>query len=179
MKKKYKTVLESEVLMTSLMLPSYANFGGKIHGGYILGLLDQIAFACACKHSGHYCITASVDIVDFLAPVDVGDLLTMKASVNYVGNTSMVVGIRVEAENVKTGELKHCNSSYFTMVAKGDGGEKVEVPGLILKTKIDIDRFVNASKMLEMNRSRVQYKVDLTNNQYKKDLEGFRVKLEL
>lgn len=81
--KAYKTVAESEVQMAQLMLPTHANFGGKIHGGNILSLIDQIAFACACKHSGHYCVTASVDIVDFLSPVEVGDLLTMKASVNF------------------------------------------------------------------------------------------------
>lgn len=79
----YKTVAESEIQMSQLMLPTHANFGGKIHGGYILYLLDQIAFACACKHSGHYCVTASVDIVDFLTPVEVGNLITMKTSVNY------------------------------------------------------------------------------------------------
>ena len=103
--------------MSELMLPSYKNFGGKIHGGYILGLMDQIAFACASKHSGRYCVTASVDKVNFLNPIEVGDLVTMKASVNYIGNSSMVVGIRVESETIRTGSIKHCNSSYFTMVA--------------------------------------------------------------
>jgi len=79
------------------MLPSHSNFGGKIHGGFILSLLDQVAFACAAKHSENYCVTASVDRVDFLNPVEVGELLTLKSSVNYVGRTSMVVGVRVES----------------------------------------------------------------------------------
>lgn len=82
------------------MQPSHSNFGGKVHGGYILNLMDQIAFACASKHSQSYCVTASVNRVDFLNPVDVGDLLTLRASINYTGRTSMVVGVRVEAENI-------------------------------------------------------------------------------
>ncbi|CAM2743283.1 Uncharacterized acyl-CoA thioester hydrolase HI_0827 [Weeksella virosa] len=94
---KIKTVSSSKVTMTQLILPSYTNFRGKIHGGYILSLLDQIAFACASKFTETYCVTASTDRVDFLNPVEVGNLLTMKASVNYVGKTSVVVGIRVES----------------------------------------------------------------------------------
>ena len=113
----YKSVEESKIQISELMLPSNTNFGGKIHGGYILKLMDQIAFACAAKHSGSYCVTASVDKVNFLNPIEVGELVTMKASINYVGTSSMVVGIRVESENIKTGSKKHCNSSYFTMVA--------------------------------------------------------------
>lgn len=130
------------------MLPSHTNFSGKIHGGYILSLLDQIAFACASKFSGHYCVTASVDTVDFLNPIEVGELVTMRASVNYVGKTSMIVGIRVEAEHIQTGVIKHCNSSYFTMVAKDKGGNNVQVPGLILSTDDDIRRFWNCIKMI-------------------------------
>src|SRR6056297_1131801 len=120
MRKEYKTVAESHVTISELMLPSHSNFNGKIHGGYVLSLLDQIAFACASKHSEVYCVTASVDTVDFLKPIEVGELATMKASVNYVGNSSMQIGIRVEAENIRTGAIKHCNSSYFTMVAKDE-----------------------------------------------------------
>ncbi|MEO0877989.1 MAG: acyl-CoA thioesterase, partial [Bacteroidota bacterium] len=97
----YKRVEDSEVFLSVLMQPSHSNFGGKIHGGYILSLMDQIAFACASKHSGAYCVTASVDTVDFRNPIEIGELVTMKASVNYVGRTSMVVGIRVESENIQ------------------------------------------------------------------------------
>ena len=118
MEKIYKTVSSSHVSISVLMLPSHTNFSGKIHGGYILSLLDQIAFACGSKFSGNYCVTASVDTVNFLKPIEVGELVTMKASVNYVGKSSMVIGIRVEAENIQTGVVKHCNSSYFTMVSK-------------------------------------------------------------
>lgn len=128
------------------MLPSHSNFSGKIHGGHILNLMDQIAFACASKHSGHYCVTASVNKVDFRNPVEVGELLTLKASINYTGNTSMVVGVRVEAEDIQTGEVKHCNSSYFTMVAKDKQGKNVPVPGLILDSIESIRRFARSLK---------------------------------
>ncbi len=91
----YKTTEESQITITQLMLPSNSNFSGKIHGGFILGLMDQIAFACASKHSRNYCVTASVNKVDFLNPIEVGDLVTLKASINFTGRTSMVIGVRV------------------------------------------------------------------------------------
>ena len=97
----FKTTEESRIQISELMLPSHANFGGKIHGGYILSLMDRIAFACASKHSRSYCVTASVNKVDFRNPIEVGELVTMKASINYVGKSSMVVGIRVESENIR------------------------------------------------------------------------------
>lgn len=150
----YKKVEASQVIITELMLPSHSNFGGKIHGGYILGLMDQIAFACASKHSGHYCVTASVNRVDFLNPVEVGQLLTMRASINFTGRTSMVVGLRVESEDIRTGEVKHCNSSYFTMVAKDESGKSVPVPGLILDTEEAVRRFARSIKRQEQARIR-------------------------
>jgi acyl-CoA hydrolase len=97
-----RPVRQSQVTMTELMIPSYANFGGKVHGGTLLRLMDQVAYACAARHAGSYCATVSVDGVTFRAPVEVGDLVTLHASVNWVGRTSLLVGIRVEAENVRT-----------------------------------------------------------------------------
>ncbi len=141
---KFKSIKSSQVTMTQLMLPSYSNFSGKIHGGYVLNLMDQIAFACASKHSGYYCVTASVNKVDFLNPIEVGELVTLKASINYTGRTSMVVGLRVESENIQTGVVKHCNSSYFTMVAKDAQGNSVPVPGIILNSEESIRRFVRS-----------------------------------
>jgi uncharacterized protein (TIGR00369 family) len=137
-----KPVSASRTTITELMIPSYANFGGKIHGGILLSLMDKVAYACASKHSGAYCVTVSVDNVDFLQPVEVGELVSMKASINYVGNSSMVVGIRVTAENVKQAFVKHTNTSYFTMVAKGDDDKPVQVPPLILENKEDLRRFI-------------------------------------
>lgn len=150
----FKTVASSNISISELMLPSHSNFSGKIHGGYILSLLDQIAFACASKFSGNYCVTASVDTVNFLKPIEVGELVTMKACVNYVGKSSMIIGIRVEAENIQTGVVKHCNSSYFTMVAKDDSGNSVPVPGLILSNKKEIRRFCNCLKQIALKKER-------------------------
>lgn len=150
----FKSVASSYVSISELMLPSHTNFSGKIHGGYILSLLDQIAFACASKFSGNYCVTASVDTVNFLKPIEVGELVTMKASVNYVGKSSMIIGIRVEAENIQTGKIKHCNSSYFTMVAKNKEGLSVPVPGLILSNLDEVRRFSNCLKQIDLKKER-------------------------
>ena len=150
----YKTVKSSYITISELMLPSHTNFSGKIHGGYILSLLDQIAFACASKFSGNYCVTASVDTVNFLSPIEVGELVTMKASVNYVGRSSMIIGIRVEAENIQTGVVKHCNSSYFTMVAKDKDGKSIPVPGLIISNLDEVRRFSNCLKQIDLKKER-------------------------
>ena len=149
------TVEASKITLSELMLPSHSNFSGKIHGGYLLKLMDQIAFACASKYSGCYCVTASVDTVDFLNPVDVGELVTLKASVNYVGNTSIVVGIRVTSEHIQTGIKKHCNSSYFTMVAKDEKGQNVQVPKLILSNLEEVRRFYDSINRIE-NKKRIK-----------------------
>ncbi len=149
----FKHHSESNVTISELMLPSHSNFGGKIHGGYILSLMDQIAFACASKHSGNYCVTASVDTVDFLNPIEIGELVTMKASINFVGKSSMVVGIRVDSENILTGVVRHCNSSFFTMVAKDKSGKTAKVPGLVLESEEDIRRFIQSSKRKEHSKN--------------------------
>src|SRR5882672_6758420 len=144
MEESYKAVSYSKTTLSELMIPAYANFGGKIHGGILLSLMDKVAYACASKHAGAYCVTVSVDRVEFLQPVEVGELVSLLASVNYVGRTSLIVGIRVEAQNVKSGTLKHTNSSFFTMVAKGDDDMPAIVPELILEDHDDIKRFIEA-----------------------------------
>lgn len=156
---KMKAVAESQTTMTELMVPSYANFGGKIHGGIMLGQMDKIAYACASKHAGSYCVTVSVDRVDFLAPVEVGELVSMHASVNYVGNSSMVVGIRVTAEDVTKGTVRHTNTSYFTMVAKGEDGKPRKVPALLLESREDVRRYLEAIKRIEL-RDKFQTELD-------------------
>jgi uncharacterized protein (TIGR00369 family) len=140
----------SQTTITELMIPSYANFGGKIHGGILLSLMDKVAYACASRHAGTYCVTVSVDKVEFLQPVEVGELVSMKASVNYVGRSSLVVGMRVEAHNVKTGLIKHTNSSFFTMVAKGDDNKPTQVPALILENDEEIKRFIESMRMKDI-----------------------------
>ena len=154
-----KTVSYSQTTITELMIPSYANFGGKIHGGILLSLMDKVAYACASKHAGTYCVTVSVDKVEFLQPVEVGELVAMHASVNYVGRTSLIIGIRVEAQNVKSGKVKHTNSSYFTMVAKGDDDKPTPVPELILENHEHVKRFIECMHMKEIKQS-VKEKMD-------------------
>ncbi len=177
----FKSIQKSQVTITELMLPSHSNFSGKIHGGYILNLMDQIAFACASKHSGHYCVTASVNRVDFLNSIDVGELVTLKASVNYTGRTSMVIGVRVESENIQTGHIKHCNSSYFTMVAKDENGKNVPVPGIVLDSEQSIRRFSRSVARQEQAKTRTNH---FKASEFKMDdyislLQGHNVKVEL
>ncbi|RXR22512.1 acyl-CoA thioesterase [Flavobacterium stagni] len=181
MKKTYKSVKSSRISISQLMLPSHSNFSGKIHGGYILSLMDQIAFACASKFSGNYCVTASVDTVDFLNPIEVGELVIMKASVNYVGRSSMIIGIRVESENIQTGKSKHCNSSYFTMVAKDETGQNTEVPGLLLNTFEEVRRFYNCIQQIEARKTRNRHEIefDYKSDEALKNLENYNVKVEM
>jgi uncharacterized protein (TIGR00369 family) len=178
--KKFKTVAESKITISELMLPSHTNFSGKIHGGYILSLMDQIAFASASKFSGNYCVTASVDTVDFLNPIEVGELVTLKASVNYVGKSSMIVGIRVVSENIQTGKTKHCNSSYFTMVAKDVDTNNVSVPGLILSNDDELRRFYNCIKLIELKKERNHHEevFDYKSEETLEILKNYNVQLE-
>lgn len=147
---KGKTVEASQTTITELMIPSYANFGGKVHGGILLSIMDKVAYVCASKHSGAYCVTVSVDGVEFKEPVEVGDLISMAASINYVGNSSMIVGIRVTSLKPKTGIEKHTNSCYFTMVAKDDEGNLETVPPLILNSEDEVRRFCDAKKLRKL-----------------------------
>jgi uncharacterized protein (TIGR00369 family) len=181
MNNNFKTVASSYISISELMLPSHTNFSGKIHGGYILSLLDQIAFACASKFSGNYCVTASVDTVNFLKPIEVGELVTMKASVNYVGKSSMIIGIRVEAENIQTGIIKHCNSSYFTMVAKDKEGNSVPVPGLIISNLKEVRRFCNCLKQIALKKERDLHEeiFDYSSIETIESLKKYNVSIEL
>ncbi len=145
-----RSVSFSRTTITELMIPAYANFGGKIHGGILLSLMDKVAYACGAKHAGNYCVTVSVDEVNFLKPVEVGDLVSLHASINYVGRTSLIVGIRVVAENVRTGEVRHTNTSYFTMVAKDDHNQPAVVKPLLLEHPDDARRFLEALKRREL-----------------------------
>jgi len=177
---KYKSSKESHVSITELMLPSHSNFSGKVHGGHILNLMDQIAFACASKHSQHYCVTASVNKVDFLNPIEVGELITLKASINYTGNTSMVVGVRVESENITSGEKKHCNSSYFTMVAKDEDGNNVSIPGLIIENEEGLRRFTRSMRRKEQAmKRRTKFKAsEFKAKEHLKQLKGENVQIK-
>ena len=111
--------------MTVLMTPDKANFTGNVHGGEMMKMLDEVAFACASRYSGHYCVTLAVDQVVFKQPVHVGELVTFLAKVNFTGRTSMEVGIKVIAEDIKARTCRHTNSCYFTMVALDEEGDPV------------------------------------------------------
>jgi len=163
-----RTVNYSRTTITELMIPSYANFGGKIHGGILLSLMDKVAYACATKHAGTYVVTVSVDNVEFRQPVEVGELVSLLASVNYVGKSSMIVGIKVVSENIKTATIKHTNTSYFTMVAKDDDGKLTTVPPLILEDNIDVRRFLEAMKRKEI---KVSYKQLLSHAKISMEIE--------
>ena len=175
----FKSTVDSEVILTELMLPSHSNFSGKIHGGFILSLMDKAAFASASKYSGQYCVTASVNRVDFLNAIEVGELVTMKARVNYVGNSSMVVGIRVESQNIRTGIKKHCNSSYFSMVAKDIDGKSVKVPGLIIEDENGLRRFLRSIKHIKMrNERKIEFsKQNFEREKYNETLKNYNVKI--
>ncbi len=177
----FKSADDSEIILTELMLPSHSNFSGKIHGGFILSLMDKAAFASASKFSGQYCVTASVNRVDFLNPIEVGELVTMKARVNYVGNSSMVVGIRVESQDIRTGELKHSNSSYFSMVAKDLQGRSVSVPGLIIENSDGLRRFLRSISHIDMrNQRKMEFnRRNFEAGNFEDILENYKVKLEL
>ena len=163
----FKRITDSETTITELMIPSYANFGGKVHGGILLSLMDKVAYVTATKHCSSYCVTVAVDGVEFLNPVEVGDLIHLKSSVNYVGNSSMIIGIRVESLNPKTGIEKHTNSCYFTMAAKDESGNLTKVPGLLIESEAQLRRFCEGMELKKMSK---QKRVML-----KSDLNGFNI----
>ncbi|MGA0611467.1 acyl-CoA thioesterase [Caldimonas sp. KR1-144] len=119
-----------QLTMTVLMTPDMANFSGNVHGGTILKMLDQVAYACASRYAGRYVVTLSVDQVMFRQPIHVGELVTFLACVNHTGTSSMEVGIKVVTENIRTQVVRHANSCFFTMVAVDDEGKPTPVPPL-------------------------------------------------
>ncbi len=149
-----RPVSQSRTIMSQLMMPNDANFGGFVHGGVILSIADKVAYVCAARHAGSYCVTASVDEVHFKTPIHVGSLVTFQATVNWVGTTSMEVGIRVTAEQLPGGEITHTNSCYFTMVAVDENGKPCPAPPLELETNQDKCRFDAALKRREIRLNR-------------------------
>lgn len=146
-------LLQHELTMSVLMMPDMANFSGNVHGGELLKLLDQVAYACANRYCGHYCVTLSVDKVTFKEPIHVGELVTFSASVNYVGRTSMEVGIHVEAQNIRTRATRHTNSCYFTMVAVDEHNRPIPAPPLKLVTEQQKRRHAAAQKRKQQRLS--------------------------
>lgn len=139
--------------MTALMTPEMVNFSGKVHGGALLKMLDEVAYTCAARYSGHYVVTLMVDKVRFRAPVHVGELVTFLANINWIGRTSMEVGIRVEAENYITRANRHVLSCFFVMVAMGDNGKTVEVPRFEPQDATDERRWHDAERRRALRRA--------------------------
>jgi acyl-CoA hydrolase len=135
-----------QLRMTVLMTPDMANFSGNVHGGTILKLLDQVAYACASRYAGCYVVTLSVDQVTFRQPIHVGELVNFLASVNYTGTSSMEIGIKVIAENIRTQVVRHAQSCFFTMVAVDDNAKPQPVTPLTPQTTEEIRR-CNAAKL--------------------------------
>ncbi len=155
---KNKTLKQRKSLyMTVLMTPDMANFSGVVHGGALLKLLDQVAYSCAARYSQSYVVTLFLDQVYFKEPIYVGELVTFKANVNYVGRTSMEVGVKVVAENLQTHESRHTNSCYFTMVAKDESGETQELPPLEVVSEVEVKLF-EAAQMRNALRKEVMEK---------------------
>ena len=129
-----------QLSMTVLMTPDMANFSGNVHGGAILRQLDNVAYSCASRYAGRYVVTLSVDQVMFLEPIHVGELVSFYASVNYTGTSSMEIGIKVVAEDIRKQSVRHANSCFFTMVAVDEDGRTTPVPPLQPSTPDEIRR---------------------------------------
>ncbi len=144
---------EKSLEMTMLMTPNMANFSGEnVHGGEILKILDQVAYACASRYTGTYVVTLSVDNVLFKSPIKVGSLVTFQACINYVGKTSMEVGIKVICEDIKKADKKQSNTAYFTMVALDEDGKPTAIPKLDIQTKEEKRRYEDALKRREKRK---------------------------
>ena len=140
MRRPTRTVKESQHESSQIMMPGHANNLGHVFGGVILAMMDSTAAVAAIRHSRSACVTASIDRVDFREPIHLGDLVVMKASVNFVGRSSMEVGVRVEAEDLQTGTRRHTNSCYLTFVAVDHTGRPTQVPELAPETPDEIRR---------------------------------------
>ena len=141
-----RTVSESRHETSEIMMPGHANNLGHVFGGVVLGMMDKTAAVAAIRHSRSSCVTASIDRVDFREPIHLGDLVVMKASVNYVGRTSMEIGVRVEAEDLQSGNRRHTNSCYLTFVAVDRNGRPVEVPALKPESPDEVRRYQAAEE---------------------------------
>lgn len=154
--------------MTVLMTPDTANFSGNVHGGHILKLLDQVAFACASRYSGRYVVTVSVDQVIFHERIHVGELVTFVASINYTGKTSMEVGIRVTSENITARVCRHVLTCYFTMVGVDETGKPCPVPPVPILTTEQRRRWMGAQLRRDLRREIEQRSLEI--RQHPEDL---------
>jgi len=153
-----------QLSMTVLMTPDMANFAGNVHGGTILKLLDQAAYACASRYAQRYVVTLSVDQVMFRQPIHVGELVTLLASINRSGSSSMEVGIKVVTEDIRSQVVRHANSCFFTMVAVDDDGKPVAVPPRVPATADEERRFAAAGVRKQL-RQEIEQRLRATTRQ--------------
>ena len=151
-----KKVSDSKVELAQVMMPEHSNAAGNVHGGYILKLVDQAGAIVAARHTHSNAVTASLDRMDFISPVYIGNLVFAKASCNYVSRTSMEIGVRVEAECLRTGTHTHVGSAYLTFVALDEDDKPTNVPQLILETEVEKHRFEDAKKRRELRLQQVK-----------------------
>ena len=156
---------DSSVTIAQVMQPQDANPSGNVHGGNIMKLIDNAAYVAASRHAMRNTVTASIDRMNFYSPVFVGDMLTLKASLNMASRTSMEIGVRVEAENFISGHVRHTASAYLTFVALDDEGKPAPIPSLILETEEDKRRNKEA---MQRRKSRLELRSDELKSQQNK-----------
>lgn len=148
-----KLVSYSKVEMAQLMNPSLANPAGNVHGGTIMKIIDETAFVVASRHARQNCVTASVDRIDFLHPVFIGNVIYTKAAVNFVASKSMEVGVTVEAEDLKSGTMTHVGSAYLTFVALDEQNRAVILPKIVPETEEEKRRYQAAQRRYESRKA--------------------------
>ena len=151
-----KAIKDTQVIMHELVLPNDTNLLGNVLGGRGMHLMDMCAAMSAYKHARTAVVTASVDQLDFLAPVKMGDIMILKSSVNYTGKSSMEVGVRIESENPKTGSIYHTSSAYLTFVSLNDNGKPQGVPMVAPETDVEKQRFEKGRARHEERKRRLR-----------------------
>ena len=151
-----KAIKDTQVIMHELVLPNDSNLLGNVLGGRVMHLMDMCAAMSAYKHARTAVVTASVDRLDFLAPVKMGDIMILKSSVNYTGKSSMEVGVRIESENPKTGSIYHTSSAYLTFVSLNDNGKPQGVPMVTPETDVEKQRFEKGRARHEERKRRLR-----------------------
>ncbi len=149
---KGKPVSASKIVLTQVMLPEDTNSAGNVHGGTIMKLADNAAFVVASRHCRSNVVTVSVDRIDFLAPVYIGDLLILNARLNWTGRASMEIGIKIEAEDLFSGSTRHVATALLTFVALDKKGHPKTVPPLILETEEDRKIFLEAAERARIRK---------------------------
>jgi len=153
---KKKTVKNTHVIMHELILPNDTNLLGNVLGGRVMHLMDMCAAMSAYKHARTAVVTASVDRLDFLAPAKMGEIMILKSSVNYTGLSSMEVGVKIESENPKTGDIYHTSSAYLTFVSLNENGKPQRVDDIKPENDIEIRRFNEGEIRHEERKERLR-----------------------